>query len=92
MLSGAIPKSVALQLEDRLFLRSSVVKGKHHEESSLFEEGRSELPVVRIDDEEDVKAFWDQFYETFGCKEADPSEGEATLAGKSLGGGGLPSG
>ena len=89
---GPFRSPLPYNLKTGLLLRSLVVKGKHRKESSLFKEGRSELPVVRSDDEEDVEAFWDQFYETYSFKEADPSEGEATLAGKSLGGGGSPSG
>ena len=88
---GPFRSPLSYDLKTGLLLRSSVVEGKHRKESSLFEEGCSELPVVRSDNEDAAEVFWDRFYETYGFKEADPSEGKATLAGKSLGGGGSSS-
>ena len=74
-------------LKTGVLLKSSVLEGKCRKESSLFEEGFFDPPVVRSDNKDAEEATWDRFFDTYGFKKLNASEEEAILAGKSLGGG-----
>ena len=75
-------------LKTGILHKSSVARGKCHEESCLFEEGSFGFPVVRSDDEDREEAAWDQFCNTYGLGELDPSEEDVILAGMTVDGSG----